>query len=82
MTAANLSQPTAVFMMGGPGSGKSFIRDRDFAGLAVVVLLSVAGCAEDYRPLARLIRSGSKMLIRPRPRLTRPWSAYFFWSSV
>ena len=50
MTAANQTQPTAVFMMGGPGSGKSFVRDRDFAGLAVVDCDSIKESHPDYDP--------------------------------
>lgn len=45
-------RPTAYFMMGGPGSGKSYVRDRDdeMAGLAVVDCDQSKEAHPDYDP--------------------------------
>lgn len=45
-----MSKPVAVFMVGGPGSGKSFVRKRDFGSLPVVDCDSFKESHPDYDP--------------------------------
>ena len=46
----NATQPRAVFMVGGTGAGKSYIRKRDFAGLTVLDSDSIKAEHSDYDP--------------------------------
>lgn len=47
---ATAPAPRAVFMMGGPGSGKSYIRNRDYAGLRVLDCDRHKAGRPDYNP--------------------------------
>ena len=50
LTTTRQNKPTAVFMMGGPGAGKSYIRNREFPTLPVVDCDSFKEAHPDYDP--------------------------------
>lgn len=45
-----MAKAIAVFMVGGPGAGKSFVRDRDFAGVKVVDCDLIKESHPEYDP--------------------------------
>jgi predicted kinase len=47
---ANPTTPTAVFMMGGPGAGKSYVRKREYPTLPVVDCDMFKAAHPDYDP--------------------------------